>query len=281
MAVDLRPDRLDGHQVARQAPFVPCRLLAEFRWQERQIEGLVDLLLGPRRDRRDAAVLRRLRIAVVGEQPVFVEPHRLLDRDLAHADVVFLAPGEVEQCGAEGVLVDDPQVDLDAGIESHAGLGVPGEEHLLDARRLLEDRGRSRRVLGGGEDVDVTDRLPAPAQAACVGDAGHAGRARDPFHQGFGERQRGSEPDAAGASFAELDRIADVREGLRAHPRDVGERPASIFDLSVSTSVTRPSPRGLDRLGPEAGNIEHVDRPAVSTPSGRRTHGWSRSPRTR
>ena len=77
-----------------------------------------------------------------------------------------LAPGEVLQHVAELVGLDHPEVDLQARVGGHARTsGAAGADRLhdLELGQRLRQRGR---VGGGGDDVDVLDRVGPAAQRA-------------------------------------------------------------------------------------------------------------------
>ncbi len=131
-------------------------LLAQFRRDPRQAEGLVDARLGVA---GDAGVV------LDAEQAVLVQLESLAYRAIAKLDVVRLAAGEVLQRGATRGWRHQPQIGLQALAETDAALGRPLPEDTLHA----PERHEVFHHLGAGtgrQHVEITARLGAAPEAA-------------------------------------------------------------------------------------------------------------------
>src|SRR5205814_395383 len=98
--------------------------------------------------------------------PVLGDVQAASHRALAQGDVVRLGAGEVLEDVAELVRRDDLQVDLHARVRPHAGARLAGGLDGFDQREAGKRGGQRGRVGGGGDDVDVLDRVDQPAQRA-------------------------------------------------------------------------------------------------------------------
>ena len=98
-------------------------------------------------------------------------------RVLAQLDVVLLRPGEVLEQVAVGLRLDDAEVELQPLARDHRRLRVALRhdlEHPWQRREVVDQRDG----IGCGRDqVDVAERLAAPAQRARLRDL-HGGRVR-------------------------------------------------------------------------------------------------------
>lgn len=74
-------------------------------------------------------------------------------------------PGEVLHGGAVALLRHEPQIRLNAAPEQDAGLGLTLTKNPID--ELVDREGRHHMRIGsGGENVDVSGRVRAAANAA-------------------------------------------------------------------------------------------------------------------
>ena len=103
-----------------------------------QIQMRVDVFFGGRGDGRNASLLRRRVLAVVGKQAVLVESGVQSPGTFAELDIVFFASGEVEHGGAEGCGVHDAEVYLHALCMADRCLGVAAGEHFGGMRFVNE-----------------------------------------------------------------------------------------------------------------------------------------------
>ncbi len=201
--------------------------LAQLRLDVGVAEPLVDLRLG--RAGLDVAALG------LGD-PVLGDREAAGDRLFAQLHVVGLGAGEVLEQVAEGGGRDDPQVDRDpvVGLGADAvGAGFAGGG---DQRVGGEVLGQRRRLLGGGDQVDVLAGLgPAPDRA---GDLDLVGRRvlAQRRRQLLGDRLhlREQQPAGALAGLADaLQRGEDVLLRLGAEPFEV----ADLFSLGRRLEV--------------------------------------------
>ena len=176
-------DQLGDHEAGVELAAV----LAQLRRDVGQAEALVHRLLG--------LAPQRLAGRVVGD-PVLGDVQALAHGALAQAHVVVLGPREVLQQVAELVGLDHAQVDADAVVGPGArrvGAGVAGR---LDQVDVGERRRERRGVGGGGDDVEVLDRVGEAPDAA--GDL-DPDRRRVPLQLGddrVGQLDRAREQDA-------------------------------------------------------------------------------------
>ncbi len=140
--------------------------LAQLGRDEDEVQRVVDRLFGAGGD--DLAAVG------VGEG-VLVEDPAPFDRPLPELDVVCLRAGEVEDRGPVLAGRHDAQVDLEVVVGEHGGLRLAPADDLPDAGQAGEGVHHRCRVAGGDDDVDVSDRLPEPAQAAAVLGPPHGG----------------------------------------------------------------------------------------------------------
>ena len=85
---------------------------AQFRWDEGQVEGGVDLCFGGASDE----------LASLVDDAVFADGELAVFGAASQLDVVELGAGEVVDGGAPEAGLEDPQVGLEAGFEAHRGL---------------------------------------------------------------------------------------------------------------------------------------------------------------
>ncbi len=163
VAVQVAAHVLRGHQPREPRPARQRRLelpaaLAQLRRDPRQPERLVDLLLG----RAAHGLAGR-----VVEDPVLGHVQPAPHRALAQRHVVRLRAREVLEDVPELVRLDDLEIHLHARVRHHARARVArGVQHRLDQRQLAQRRRQRRRVLGGGDDVEVLDRVGLAPQRA-------------------------------------------------------------------------------------------------------------------
>jgi hypothetical protein len=131
-----------------------------------------------------APAARRAEQAVLGELQPLAQGH------LADADVVLLGSGEVDERGAEAVGLHHAEVHLDALAVADRALGVALLKDLADVGQRGEGVHYRAGMIGGDQQVDVTDRLAAPADGAGQGNLLHVARAPQGLHQAAPDRQR-------------------------------------------------------------------------------------------
>ena len=140
------------------------------------------------------------------------------DRFLAQAHVVGLGAGEVLEQVAEGLGGDDPQVDRDpvVGLGAHAvGARVAGGGDQRVAGEVLGER---RRLLGGGDQVDVLAGLgPAPHRAGDLDPVG-GGVLAQGGGQRLGDGPRLGEQDAGARSGRLLAEPLELRRARSPRP---------------------------------------------------------------
>ena len=125
----------------------------------------------------------------------------------------------------------------------------PARAHRLDQRQLAQRRRQRRRVLGGGDDVEVLDRVGLAAQRA-----GHLDLL-------------GAGCDAQRADDLLGDRAARARAGSAAPAPPSGDS-ASVSSSCSSTFAPNPrSSRIFCCLGGRAQRIERVDPELVVEPA--------------
>ena len=113
-----------------------------------------------------------------------------MDGETAQRDVVRLGAGEIEQRGAIALLRYRTHVDLQAGAEHDGRARRAVRKNLGDVlvvHELIADR---RAILRSHHNVQIADRVAAPAIAAGNDDAAAiAEKAHQRFCFGFGDRQ--------------------------------------------------------------------------------------------
>ena len=126
--------------------------------------------------------------------------------------------GEVLQRRTPGVEWHHPQVDLEPAVGPDGRLGRAAGDHGGHLGLGGERRHQRPRVLRRGQDVDVPDRLPHPAQRARVGAAlaaGDGGQRR--HHRGRGV-QRDVKQHPLAALPVHLDAAGDALPALGPEP---------------------------------------------------------------
>src|SRR5215475_9384565 len=130
-------------------------VLAQFRRDPRQVHRAKDRLLGlPGHP------------LLAQEHAVLVELQAARLRELADRDVVRLRAGEVVERRAEALRGNDPDVDLQSALEHHRGPRGAGRPHYLHLRIGSEALHHVGRRYRGDDDIEIADRLAAPAITA-------------------------------------------------------------------------------------------------------------------
>src|SRR5437868_7143345 len=161
-----RPPQFGPFEQARNLPFFArgefALILADFGWDEREVEGLKNLLFGSARhqQRRVAGFL------FAAKKAIFVQAQPALDRALAHDDVVLLAPGEIGKRKWKLSVTHDPQVGLNSALENDTRLGVSLGADAQHSEQLNKVVQHARRRFRRNEKVDVADDLLTTAHAA-------------------------------------------------------------------------------------------------------------------
>ncbi len=122
---------------------------------------------------------------------MLAEAEALRQRDLAKANIMGLAAREVLERRAPHGRRQRDQVGLHAVVQVDSGLLVAGGVDRCDERQRGEGAYDGGRVVGGGQDIEVADRLAAAPQAAGVGrliEARHGGA--QGLDQALGSAQR-------------------------------------------------------------------------------------------
>ena len=171
---------LDG--VAAITPFaVQVQIAAEVagldQLGEAAIEGRVQLPHTGAQFRRDPgqaeAGVERLLIGEnfhvagldVGDA-VLVEGQALAVGEIAQADVVLLAAGEILEHGTDGLGFAGAQVDLDSWVDDDAGLAGAIDQHFLHLGQSSQAAAQFLALRRDGDQVHVADGLLPAAQAA-------------------------------------------------------------------------------------------------------------------
>ena len=136
-------------------------ILAQLGRDPLQTKPSVDLFLGRTRDGVATSD---------GSKPVLGETQALASCSLAQRHVVRLRTGEVLQERAPLRRLDHPQIDLHPVVQHDRGLRVAKRRDVLHTRVLGKTLEERRRVVRGGNEIDVADRLLATTQRA--GDLG-------------------------------------------------------------------------------------------------------------
>ena len=169
MEVEVTPEVGLDYQVG-QAAF-PCGVqlvsaAAEFRRYPGQVQATVEGLL----------VREVFGFAAFDDgDAVFVQGQAPAVGVIAQTDVVLLAAGEVLKHRAHGVGLADAQVDLDARVHYHGGLGVALDQYLADGGQGGQGWAGFGRIFRHGDEVEVADGLLPAAQRTGRGDAHQPG----------------------------------------------------------------------------------------------------------
>ena len=155
---------------------------------------------------------------------------------LAHRDVVGLRAGEVLQQVPVRRRRHDTEVDRDTVVRDDRGLRIAARRHLRDGRQAGERLEQHRRVVAGGDQVDVADRLAPAPQRSRLARRHAVGQRAQTGQQLLGARQRPVEQDRALArAAAGRDRGEDLLLRLAPRPamsrtRSVSARDAQLVD---------------------------------------------------
>ncbi len=137
---------------------------------------------------------------------------------------MVLRTGEVLERGPERLGGDHPEVDLDPGLVADRAFRVAFQHHLPDPRQRGEGVHRADRVPRCGEDVDVSDRFPAPSEAPGDLDLIERRRRRDGVLDPPGDRPRSPQRETPGPRRGSLlDRVTEVLDLLGPEPGDSAE----------------------------------------------------------
>ncbi len=173
--------------------------------------------------------------------------------DPAQRDIMRLRAGEIHQGGAVTRVRDNAQIDLQSGSQHDRG---PRRAMRRDACHILvfrEPIAHSLAILSGHEDIEIANRVAAPAIAACHDDLSFAEAltqiADERFRLDFGD----IEPDPfLGHRLGE--RRQQLRLALFAEAAQLAQAAslggaAKIFDRADAELVIKK----LDPLRPKAG----------------------------
>ena len=130
-------------------------VFAQFRFDVAQSDGGVDLLFTFTRD-----------CFVPFEDAVFVEFESLVDGDFAQSDGVAFGAGEVLECGTVAFLFHDAQIDLQGVLEDDGRACRTGADHFDYLVKGDEVVDHLFWCVGGAEDIQIADRLLAPAKTS-------------------------------------------------------------------------------------------------------------------
>ena len=157
------------------------------------------------------------------EESVLIEPQASCDGPLAHHDIVFFRAGEIGQGEREFDIRHHPQIGLDAALQNHARLGFALSQNRLHAGLLDEKGDDRRRVLGGHQEVDVSDHfLPAP-QTSGGRAAGDIRMSAQGLQDGIGANQGVDEAVARSELPFEGNGLEDFGLGLLTEPFQAGD----------------------------------------------------------
>ncbi len=231
--------KLDERRQARLAGSLElARVLAQLRRDEGVAEERIQLLLAP-----EGVHFARLDDGdtVLGDG----EPATL--RLLAHGDVVLLRAGEVLEQVAVALGRDDAEVEAKPLLGDHRGLGVAVGDDLEHPRKRHEVPGQRRRIGGGGDHVEVAERLLAPPHAAGLGHVHGSGVRPQRLHHLADDRQSGAEQAAPrlGRALALFERLEDLLLGLLAEARQRA-------NPSLLRRLLQPRERRHAELAPDA-----------------------------
>ena len=203
-------------------------VLTEFRRDEIEPEGSVELLLVM----DDRWLLGPLNITS-GRETVFVERPPAIQRAAAEADIVLLAPGEIDQ--REGILLgfDHTQIALDAILEPHARFRRAMDDHLLDQGMVDEELGNLCRVLRGDQNVEISDRLLAATEAPPLAELSHRLQRTQIREQLLGQHRHHIDPEATGVLAVILDRLEKLCLGLLPESGQLSRLPLLADPLQI------------------------------------------------
>ncbi len=103
---------------------------------------------------------------------------------------MLLRTGEVLQQVAELVGLDDPQIDLQAGVATQSDSRRARGVSRLDQLELRGGACECRRITGGGDDVEVLDAVGHPPRRSRQFDTLRRGMVAQLFDQLLAHRQR-------------------------------------------------------------------------------------------
>ena len=256
-------------------------VLAQLGRDPGQAEALVDLVFGG----------NRLHLAALHDlEALLREGQAALERHAAQGDVVLLAAGEVDQMATPSGRWADHQVDLGAVGQDDARLVGTGVEHVLNAGQRVERLDQAGRVVGGSQQVQVTDRGLAPSERSGRLDGTHPANLAQRVHQAGHQRIRvvqqqaraargepghGAEDvllracrkpfeppqgPALGGGPQRVDRVdpqllVQLLDGPRPHPRDLQdlEQPTRHLGAHLVVVGQLPGGRQLGQLRAERG----------------------------
>ncbi len=172
----LEPD--EGRHPAGERGLDLTLVLAQLRFDERQPEEGVGFLLG--REGPELGVIARERLAVLAdpEEALLGQAPAHVPGSFPEADVVLLRAREMDAVRSRGAGRHHHEIDLRSAHDAHRGLGATLVQDLIDDPETGEALDQAGAVVGLGEEVEVADRLPLPAERAGRFDRADAGRAR-------------------------------------------------------------------------------------------------------
>ncbi len=250
--VEIALDVLAAHQVRQAVAFRGFDLtgvFADFRRDEVQLELGVDFFF---RAPGDAA------LALQRGQRVFVQSEAHIIGAAAQIDVVFARSGEVQQSSAKALLIKQPHVHLDTGVQREANFIFAVRQNLVDSRVLQNMFGdgvdvllRSEAVGKRKQQVKIADGFFSPAQGARRRDGSDALSVFfDVRDHAFGRRFRRIQSEAAGRSLERLDGLEDVLLAFFTEARHLAQFALKSEFLDVSHGgglEVRPQKRHLLR----------------------------------
>jgi hypothetical protein len=183
-------------------------------------------------------------LLAAAKHAVLVDLQAAVLRHAPEVDVVGLAAGEIMQRRAKRARLGNPQVDLQATVQDHrhsaGAFSGPGGDLLIPVQRLDHGRG----IAGADQEIQVANRLAAPAIAAGHDHLLDARHLAQVGHQRFGELPRhgpqpalffgGDHPQLSGQAFVQPGaQAADPRQGLHLHgPSESSWRWPRIFSAA-------------------------------------------------
>ena len=253
--VQVAADPVGGHQPrqgARERGLDLSAIFAELGWDPREPHRRVHVGLGRA---SDPGAGRLVEDAVLADLELAARGH------LAEADVVVLGTGEVLEGGAQGVGVDDPEVDLDPRAVVDRRLGAAGADDVQHRRERDERLDHARGVGGGREEVDVLHGLACPPERARDLDALHPCLRRERRDDLPRDRARLRERCAGAASPPDRDALQDVVAGLVADAGDGQDLARLAHGLEAVDRVDgEPVEQEFGRLRPEAADLEQGEK---------------------
>jgi hypothetical protein len=176
---------------------------------------------------------------------------------------VGLRAGEVLQQVSIALRRHDTQVEAQAVVGDDSRLGPSVRDYLGDPGLRDEMRGQGGGVFGGGDDVEVANRLPAAAHASRFGNVVGGRMGAQLLHDLVDRREHAAEQRLL------LDRLLRLRERrqhlllrLRPEPLHLGE-PALLGRRTKIVRRLHPElhPELARSLRAEAGNVHDVHEP--------------------